>query len=351
MNSVRIAVVGAGLIGRKHIDVLRSGRPDYVLAGVADPSAAAREEASTLGYPWFASLSELLDETQPDGAVIAVPNQLHVETGLACVERGIPILIEKPVADTVREALHLVEAAEAAGVPTLTGHHRRHNPIMQKAKALIEQGALGRVVAANSIWWLHKPVGYHDLAWRREPGGGPVLINAIHEIDCLRMLCGDIVSVQAADSNAVRGYAVEDTAAAILRFESGALGTLVLSDTVSSPWAWEATSGENPDFAHSGQDSIFIGGTRGSLAVPSLERRWHDAGEESWLTPLTQRREPVVHVDPYFPQMRNFAEVIRGQAAPVLSGRGGVMTLATTLAITQSARTGEPVQVDAVLNS
>lgn len=351
MSQMRIGVVGAGLIGRKHIEVLRSGRPDYALAGVADPSETARAEAEALGYECYGSVKELIEKVVPDGVVIAVPNQQHVSTGLACIRRGVPILIEKPVADTIAEALTLIEAAETAGVATLTGHHRRHNPIMRRAAEMIKEGAVGRVVVANALWLSHKPVGYHDVAWRRQAGGGPVLINAIHDIDCLRMLCGDIESVQASDSNAVRGFDVEDTAAAILRFKSGALGTLLLSDTVSSPWSWETTSGENPAFANSGLDSIFIGGTRGSLAVPSLDLRWQDAGGESWLKPLTQKREPIVPADPYYEQMRNFADVIRGAKEPVLSGRDGTMTLATTLAITMSAQSGKPVHVDELMAS
>ncbi|MGI9387570.1 MAG: Gfo/Idh/MocA family protein, partial [Methyloligellaceae bacterium] len=242
--------------------------------------------------------------------------------------------------------LRLIEAAEAAGVATLTGHHRRHNPVMRRAAELIREGAVGKVVAATSVWLAHKPVGYHDLAWRREPGGGPVLINAIHEIDCLRMLCGDVDTVQAADSGAVRGFEVEDTAAAILRFKSGALGTLLLSDTVSSPWSWETTSGENPLYPKTGLDSIMVGGTRGSLTVPSLDLRWHEAGEESWWNPLQQKREPIIPADPYYEQMQNFADVIRGTEEPVLSGRDGTKTLATTLAITESAKTGQVVHID-----
>ncbi len=346
MSQVRIGVIGAGLIGRKHIEVLRSGDKAYKLAGVADPSPEAQAEAQELGYQCYASVGELLDKAKPDGAVVAVPNQMHVETGLQCIERGVAILIEKPVADTVAEALKLIEAAEAAGVTTLTGHHRRHNPIMRRAVELIHEGALGKVVAATALWLAHKPVGYHDLAWRRQPGGGPVLINAIHDIDCLRMLCGDIESVQAADSNAVRGFEVEDTAAAILRFKSGALGTLLLSDAVSSPWSWETTSGENPQFPKTGLDSIFIGGTRGSLTVPSLDLRWHDAGQESWQEPLVQRREPIIPADPYYEQMANFAGVIRGTEKPVLSGRDGTVTLASTLAITESAKTGQAIRID-----
>lgn len=349
MSQARIAVIGAGLIGRKHIEVLRSGHPDYTLAGVADPSPGAQAEAEQLGYTCYPSIAEMVDKARPEGAVIAVPNQLHVEAGMACIEAGLPMIIEKPVADTVAEALGLIEATEAAGIATMTGHHRRHNPIMKRAAEVIRQGAIGRVVAATSIWMAHKPKGYHDFQWRREPGGGPVLLNAIHDIDCLRMLCGDVETVQAADSRAVRGFAVEDTAAAILRFKSGALGTLLLSDTVSSPWAWEVTSGENPKYPKSGQDAILVGGTRGSLSVPSLDVRWHNAEEESWWEPLMQRREHIEPADPYYEQMRNFAAVIRGTEKPVLSGRDGLLTLATTLAITESAKDGQPIRIDDML--
>lgn len=345
MSPVRIAVVGAGLIGRKHIEALTSGAEDYVLAAVADPAPAAAEAGRKHGYDVYGSVEEMLAAARPDGVVIATPNRLHVSTGLACVAAGLPILIEKPLADTVGEALRLIEAAEAAGVATLTGHHRRHNPIMAKAAALIRDGAIGRPVAATALWLSHKPEGYHDLAWRREPGGGPVLINAIHDIDCLRMLLGDIETVQATTSSAARGFAVEDTAAAIFTFNSGALGTLILSDAAVSPWSWETTSGENPAFPKTDEDAIMIAGSEGSLAVPSLRLRRQEAGRQSWIEPLSDERAEIVRADPYYPQLANFAAVIRGEAAPVVSGREGVATLATTLAITRSAETGAPARV------
>ena len=189
----------------------------------------------------------MLDRAKPDGAIVAVPNQMHVAVGLACIARKVPIIIEKPIADDVASALDLVEAAEKAGVPTMVGHHRRHNPIMRKAAEIIAGGGIGRVVAVNGLWLSHKPDPYFNITWRKEPGGGPVLINAIHDIDCLRMLCGDIETVNAATGNAVRKFDVEDTAAAVLQFKSGALGTLLVSDTVSSPFTWEWGSRENPN--------------------------------------------------------------------------------------------------------
>ena len=349
MAPLRIAVVGSGAIGRRHIEVLKGDPERHGLAAIADPSPAAERLAGELGVPYYASHEPLLDREKPDGVVIATPNQLHASVGLACVDRKVPMLVEKPVADSVAAALELVDAAERARVPILVGHHRRHNPIMQKAAEVIRSGALGQVVGVVAMWLSHKPRDYFDVNWRREPGGGPVLINAIHDIDCLRMLCGEIETVQAKTANAARGFPVEDTAAAVLTFESGALGTLLVSDSASAPWSWEWTSRENPFYPHEPENCFLVSGTRGSLTVPSLEQRWHEDGRQSWGLPLTQRRIPVMPADPYIEQMRNFAAVIRGEAEPVLSGADGTRTLAATLAISQSAETGTPVRVASLL--
>ena len=349
MSPVRIAVVGAGLIGRTHIAALRGGNPAFVLAAVADPSPQAKADAVQLGYACFSTLDELLDRVTPEGVVLAVPNQLHVPMGLACVARKVAVLIEKPIADNVSDALRLVEAAEAAGIPTLTGHHRRHNPVIARAAEIVRDGGVGRVVAVTARYLSHKPIGYHDVSWRREPGGGPVLLNAIHDIDCLRMIVGDIVRVQAADSRAVRGFAVEDTAAAVLTFENGALGTLICSDTVSTPWSWEWGAREAPVYPFEPESCYDIAGTQGCLSIPTLVHRWHDKGRESWHEPLTQRRHHVAATDAYVNQLLNFARVIQGTEAPILSGRDGTRSLATALAVTQSAKTGLPVLIDDVL--
>jgi predicted dehydrogenase len=350
MAQVRIAVIGAGLIGRTHIGVLRSGNPDYTLAAVADPSPDAAGEAQQLGYPIYAEIGEMLDRVKPEGVIVAVPNQMHVKVGLACIARKIPIIVEKPVADSVAEALELVEAGEKTGVPILVGHHRRHNPILRKAAEIIANGGIGRVVAANGLWLSHKPKDYFNVAWRREAGGGPVLINAIHDIDCLRMLCGDVESVSAATSSETRQFAVEDTAAAVLHFKSGALGTLLVSDAVSGCWTWEMGSRENADRPNDTENCYIVAGTKGSLTVPYLQHRWHEPGQESWDVPLTQLRISVRPADAYHEQMRNFANVIRGTEQPVLSGRDGTITLATTLAITRSAQTGAQVRVADMMN-
>jgi predicted dehydrogenase len=338
------------MIGMKHINVLTPGTKDYVLCAIADPAPIGAEIASQRGVPHFANYQDMLDKAKPDGVVAAVPNQLHLEVGLACIARKVPVIMEKPIADSISAAMKLVDAAAKANVPLLVGHHRRYNPIMRKAVEIVRGGGIGKVVAASAFWLGHKPDDYFSIGWRREPGAGPVLINSIHDIDCLRMMCGDIDTVQASSANAVRGFPVEDTAAAVLRFKSGALGTLLVSDTASSPWTWEWTARENPAYPHEWENAFFIAGTTGSLSVPGLEHRWHEPGRESWFTPLLQKRIPLAQADPYYEQMRHFTALIAGKEKPVMSGEEGAMTLATTIAINESAKTGMPVKVDDLIS-
>lgn len=335
--------MGAGLIGQAHIKRILE-EPGAVLAGIADPAPQAKALAERLGVPWTADLAALLRTAKPDGVVVAAPNQLHVPAGLDCIAARLPMLMEKPVADTVAGAQALVEAAEKAGVPILVGHHHRHSPLIAGARAAVTQGRLGRLVAVHAMTWFLKPDDYFDTAWRREKGGGPILINLIHLVDDLRNLCGDIVAVQAMASSAARGFAVEDTAAMILQFRNGALGTVSLSDAAVSPWSWELTSGENKAYPNAGQDCLWLAGTEGSLSVPRLEL-WRYDGQKSWWAPIEAARIAAPEQDPLTLQMKHFCAVVRGEAKPIIDAREGTKTLEATLAVNQAAETGQTVRL------
>jgi predicted dehydrogenase len=324
---MRIAVVGAGQFGRKHIETVRA-EPQCELVGVADPVYRAE-----LAY---ADYRQMLERARPDGVIIATPNALHVEVGLACVERRVPLLVEKPIADTVAASSVLVAAAQRAGVPLLVGHHRRYNPILEKARDVVRGGALGRLTAVAALWLLQKPADYFDVAWRREPGGGPLLINAIHDIDDLRFVCGEIEEVRALASSATRGFAVEDTAAVALRFANGALGTLTVCDAAAAPWSWELTVGENPVYPRQEESCYFFTGTEGALAVPALTL--HSYGErKGWHAPLGRKTLAVERADPQLRQLQHFCRVIRGEEAPRVDGADATRTLAVVEAIRRAA--------------
>jgi len=270
-----------------------------------------------------------------------------VDGGLECVAAGVPAIVEKPIGDTVEGAIRLVEAAEAAGVPLLTGHHRNYSPIMAKAREIVHSGMLGSIVAVVGTALFYKPDGYFDVGggWRRQSGGGPILLNLIHEVNNLQSLVGDVVRVQATTSNATRGFEVEDTAAMVFTFANGALGTFLLSDAAASPRSWEQTSRENTAYAtYPDEDCYHLAGTRGSLSVPTMRLTVYE-GERSWWEPLATSTVELERSDPLANQIDHFAAVIRGEADPICSGRDGLTTLMVVDAVAESARTGQPVDV------
>ncbi len=338
-----VAVIGAGAIGRMHLERLLS-HPDVAPAAVADPAPASRDYAASIGVPWFADYRELLERTPLGAVIVATPNHTHAEVGIACIERRLPVLMEKPVTDTVAQGRLLCEAAAAANVPLMVGHQRRHNPILRSARALLADGVVGRPVSVTAMATWLKPDSYFEPAWRRQAGGGPVLINLIHDIDLLRFLIGEVESVQAMTSNAVRGYEVEDTAAVLMRFACGALATLSVSDTTVAPWNWDLAAGEAAHYAQLDVNSHYISGTEGSLTLPRLDV-WRYGKERGWHEPLTHSRTPVHRADPYVEQMRHLRAVAEGRETPVCSGPDGLRTLEAALAVQEAARSQRPVSV------
>ena len=345
---VRIAVAGAGLIGQRHIEEIDASAVAD-LAAIVDPFPAADEVAARYSVPRYAGLAELFAAGGVDGVILATPNQLHVQGGLECVAAGIPVIVEKPIGDTVEAATRLVEAGEAAGVPVLTGHHRNYSPIMARAREVVRSGVLGDLVAVVGTALFYKPDDYFEVGggWRTQPGGGPILLNLIHEVNNLLSLVGDIVRVQAVTSNATRGFAVEDTAAMVFTFANGALGTFVLSDTAASPRSWEQTSLENKSYdSFPDEDCYHLAGTRGSLSVPTMRLKVYE-GTPSWWEPLTSSTIELERSDPLANQITHFAAVIRGDEQPVCSGRDGLKTLKVVDAVIEAARTGRPVDITA----
>lgn len=347
-STVRLAVAGAGLIGRRHIEEIQKSETAR-LAAIVDPAPSAAELARAAGVPLYASLAALFAAAKPDGVVIATPNRMHVPQALECVEAGVPALVEKPVADTYADGLRLCETAEAAGVLLLVGHHRVHSAILHRTMEIVRSGALGALVAVMGSAVFYKPdaEGYFDAPyeWRRRGGGGPILINMIHEIGNLRAMVGEIAAVQAFASNATRKFEVEDTVAINLRFSNGALGTFLLSDTAASPKSWEQTAKENLAYAHyDDEDAYVLMGTRGSLGVPTMRLRTYKMdADRSWFKPFDTRVIELERADPLARQIEHFAAVVRGEAKPLVTARDGLQNLRVTEAISEAARTGQIV--------
>ena len=159
-----IAVVGYGLIGRRHAAIIQQ-LPELHLCAVVEAASAARKDAATLGVPVFEDIETMLAEIEPQGAVVATPTPAHPEQCLALIAANIPTLVEKPIAVTSLEAAAITSAAQQADVPLLVGHHRRYNGMVRAAKQVSCNRSRQAMMQFRSQSW-HYPknglIGYGD---------------------------------------------------------------------------------------------------------------------------------------------------------------------------------------------
>jgi len=341
---LRIALVGAGLVGQRHAKVLQQ-LSDSELVAIVDPSDAAVEFASAIGAgaTVYKDIETMLSSAEVDGVVIATPTNLHVEQGLACVAANVPSLIEKPIGVTTQESQALVDASIAADVPIIVGHHRRHNPLIHEAKRCIDSGELGDIRSIHSQCWFYKPDSYFEVApWRTRPGAGPISVNLVHDVDLIRYFCGEVTHVQAQRAPSVRGHDNEDLATALLTLDNGALATITVSDSVVSPWSWELTSAEYPIYPHTSESCYRIGGSKGALSVPDLTV-WSHEESPDWWSPIESRKLAFEPEDPLVSQMKHFLGVIRGEEIPLVSASEGHRSLQVIEAIQAASLSGERI--------
>lgn len=296
-RGLRVGVIGAGVMGSNHARVL-AGLPEVTLVGIVDPLPEHRVRATEMvGCRAFAELDELLAEGV-DAVTIAAPTHLHHEIALICIARNIHILVEKPVASTVREGRDIVDAARRAGVTLMVGHVERFNP----AVAAIKQAISGEDILSIGI----TRVGPFPP---RMSNVGVVIDLAVHDIDLIRYFTeSDIVEVQPQLSSAVAER--EDIALLQFRTASGVLAH------INTNWL-------TPFKAR----SVTVA-TRGKYVMGDLLTR--QVTECFGFKPdgaYSMRHLPVGHDEPLRAELIAFLDAVRSGNAPAVSGEEGVASL------------------------
>lgn len=343
LNPVRIAVIGAGAMGRNHIRFVTE-EPEAELVAIADAFEGARATAE-------AARRAVLYRSRPDdgrgqarGRHYRHPQQPAPGVAREAIKRNIVPLVEKPISNDLEDAQAFAAEAETAGVPVLVGQHRRHNPFVNKAKEIIESGELGKLTVSSFHYMIYKNDEYFDVEWRRKKGAGPILVNLVHDVDLLRYLLGEPVAVQGMQSSAARGFETEDSAVVNVRFADGALASMTISDATASPWNWEATAREDPQYRPFDADAYFIGGTLGALSLPRLHQFSYD-GASNWHKPLQMEIPAVDPALPHKMQLKHFVKVVRREVKPVVTPADNVKTLTLLNAIKEAAETGQLVEL------
>ncbi len=227
-DPLRIAIAGAGQMGRAHADAFRACGAEIV-AVVDSDQERARQLAAATGGAAFATVAEALRE-KPDALSICLPHSLHFDAAMAAVEQHVALLMEKPHCITLDESRALRAACAQRGVMAMAGFTHRFLATSRQLKSCIASGRLGRVELAV-VRLVANTLGAHAPAWYREPalaGGGIAMIGMIHSIDRLRwLLDAEITSVLALTQPPDASSEVESTALALLEFSNSAQASLI----------------------------------------------------------------------------------------------------------------------------
>jgi predicted dehydrogenase len=351
-TKVKFAVIGAGLIGPRHARAVAKS-DDAQLVAVVDVTSTGQRLADELGAAYYKSVAEMLQSSdKPDAAIICTPNNTHVPVAKELSSAGVHILVEKPFSTDIPSGKELVEHLARSGVKALVGHHRRFNPYMVAVKDIVSSGSLGDIIAINGMWTTYKPLDYFDppAEWRRGGTGGVILINMVHEVDLLHHLFGPITRVHAEKTISRRGFEAEEGAALTIRFQSGVVGTFLVSDNVPSAHNFESGTGENPLIPRAGQDFYRIFGTEASLSVPDMTRTSYLGvpTQKSWHSELIQQRIPVSDGIPFELQLAHFVKVIRGEESSKCTPREGLAALVVCQAIKDALNGNRTVDIEVV---
>ncbi|MFF2484022.1 Gfo/Idh/MocA family protein [Paenibacillus sp. NPDC058071] len=233
---IHFAIVGCGHIAYKHAEAIREIDSAQISA-VCDTNPATLDKFVELtGARGYLNLEEMLgSEPDVDVVCICTPSGLHARLAVTIARAGKHLIIEKPLALTLEDADRIQEAAKAAGVKAAVVHPNRYRPAILRLKQALERGAFGKLSHVNATVRWNRGQAYYDQApWRgtQAMDGGVLMNQAIHSLDLLQWLFGEVEQIKAMVDTRVRRIEAEDVAVATLRFEDGTLGLVEAATTV-----------------------------------------------------------------------------------------------------------------------
>jgi UDP-N-acetyl-2-amino-2-deoxyglucuronate dehydrogenase len=344
-RKVRFAIVGCGHIAKSHISAIKENSDRAELVDLCDVDPLALDSAVQItGAAGHRDLTSLLRCTKADCIVLTTPSGLHPAQTIEAATAGCHVITEKPMATRWLDALEMVKVCDDTGVQLIVVKQQRYNPILQAVKQAIEQGRFGSIYSVAVNLFYSRPQSYYDSAtWRGTPAldGGALMNQASHYVDLLHWLVGPVESVMTYVGTLGRKIQVEDTAVSILRWRTGALGTVNVT-VLAYPKNVEA--------------SVTVLGETGTVTVGGVSahqvERWQfaDARPEDALVSAVSRESVTLNVG-HGPFYDNVLRALRGEAAPQTDGREGLKTVELLTAMYLSAEQGRRISLPLELSA
>lgn len=347
MATIGFGMIGCGMISRFHDKALADVRGARLVGCYDRRPSSADKFAKEAGIRAYHELDEMLADDKIHAVCIGTPSGAHMEPGLAAAKAGKHVIVEKPLEITLKRCDRLIDACDKAGVKLATIFPSRFHGASIKLKKAIDSGRFGRVTMGDAyIKWYRSQEYYDSGAWRgtwKLDGGGALMNQAIHTVDLLQWLMGDVVEISAITGTlAHERIEVEDTAVATLRFASGALGVI------------EATTAAYPGYLK----RVEVHGSKGSASIEEEDIKTWDfqrerAVDKAIKAEMAKRKSggggasdpSAIGHHGHAMQFRDFVKAINKDTTPVVDGREGRKAVEIILAIYKSAETGKPIKL------
>lgn len=323
---LKAAVIGVGSMGRNHARVYREMDDHIQLVGVEDRDAAsANKVAAKYGVPAYTDYVTLVEEKKPDLVTLAVPTSFHCKIACDLMERGIHVLVEKPIAGTLEDGEKMIECAKKNGVVLAIGHIERFNPAVTEMRRRLGEGMLGRVYKIHAERLSPYPSRIQDA--------GVVIDLASHDIDLLRFLMKEEILRLYGETLQTINSDREDVFTGFVRFRSGALGVLDVN--------WITPTKVR---------RLTVTGSRGMFRCDLLSQELffyeNEIGPSIWdqLSILRGVSEGNVlgirinRVEPLAAELDDFIKAVRDGRSPTVTGEEGLETLRVALAFMKSGK-------------
>ncbi len=328
---IKVAVIGAGMMGRNHARVY-ADLNNVELTGVADIDLrAAQTTARRYNAAAYAHYLRLLDNLKPDAVTIAVPTERHLEVALAVIERGIHLLLEKPIARSVDEAEQIIAATQKANVRLMVGHIERFNPAVMALKQRLTDGELGRVFEIDARRQSPFPTRVQDV--------GVVVDLAVHDLDIMRYISQSEITRVFAETARRIHPSHEDMLSGLLRLDNGVVGSLTIN------WLTPTKIRE-----------LYVTGEKGMYRVDYLTQDLYFfenaiAQKDAWDTLTIMRgvtmgqmiRYVIPKKEPLRAELEAFIAAVKGEIPVPVTGQDGLKALSLALAVVQSGQENRPV--------
>ncbi|KKK38715.1 oxidoreductase [Mesobacillus campisalis] len=336
---MKFAIIGCGFIAKKHATAIKQ-IPDAELVAVCDKvESAMTPYTEEYGVNTYTDMGMMLENETIDAVCICTPSGFHAPVAEAVAKAKKHIVLEKPIAMTIEETDRIIRAAKDNSVKLTVVHPNRFRPVVMELKKLLDEGMLGKISHASAkVNWNRNQEYYDQAAWRgtKQYDGGVLMNQAIHNLDLLLWFMGQPEQIFSMEATRLRNIEAEDVSAGVIRFESGALGTVEASTTV---------------YPRNFEESITIFGEKGTVKIGGTNALYFEYIDirdlpEAETEAITEKVKSEPWGIPGHQQIiHDLIKAVNEDREPLVTGEDGKKALELVLAFYQSAATNQPINM------